>query len=476
MSNIGNDNSASSDTEEEEAYTPWLLRTVKQYDDDPKRSRKPASWLMLGQMPILFVEYLFKTRNFIATFAALDAIWKIGAPDHRGIRWLYRVFAYQAIIFIALVIVDFFNGLNIFEFNVLSVFIHIFDWLGGIWSSVAVLFAKATITFQELVAFVISGIGVSLLFWRTKSLDKQVRVNEGGLEADRFRDGCKMLTEEHYSARHAGIVTLSELARSNPALYTVRVIDVLTDFLRRPDAVPDINIVSDPVTRPDKHHAFIELASLWKNRKTRRRYCKVRTELNLENIDLSKNTFAGFCLQNVSFYRARFVECNFLDVDFRGASMQRTEFENCEFSAPNFQRTTMTGTVFHNCAIGDAKWDGAYLSAPKFTAIDPSTIITTYDFGRRAHNESTTPVYTVCETELIKAWVVCSPTTKKIVIENGINGSVVLIPEPWRDLSKFRLQTVKEAKEAKEAKEVEEAQEAQEAEKAREATAKLFEN
>lgn len=447
MSDSGNDALASNNTVEKgEASTPWLLREVDQYGDIPKRSRKSASWLLWGGMPTLFVGYLLRTRNFVATYAALNVLLKNSAPDHWGYRWLYTILAYQGIFIALMIIYNFFLGLELSQYNIVAVFISMFDWPVSVWARIEFLFAAATITFQEIVAFAVSGIGVLLLFWRTKSLDKQVRLNEGGLEADRFRDGCKLLTEEHYSARHAGIVTLSELARSNPRHYSVRVIDVLADYLRRPDAEGDSEVALEPIARPDMHQAFLELTELWSSSRIRNRYCKVRKALNLSRVTLCSGDFAKLCLQNVSFYEAYFVWCSFDDVDFRKASLTGAQFDNCSFSNPNFQRAQMQGVRFYNCGIQGAKWNGAFVKELKFLTKNRKSkyLMGIYTNEYEPPKVIDPPTAVVRESDLISAWVVGYPDTEHLVVENGVNGRSVLVAEQRGVLTKFRNQTLNE--------------------------------
>lgn len=390
---------------------------------------------------VSFVLYLLKTRSASAAYAAtVETVG--GVEEYRrrtSIANFVNPFLYAFYVLGSLLALSTLSPVSAF-------FASIVEWLEWVRMGVALRYFEATFDFKDGLTFVGTVTGVGLLFWRAKSADKQVKLNEDGLDADRFREGCQLLTEDHYSARHAGIVTLSELARANPKLFEVRVIDVLTDFLRRPDTVPDPVIVPDPISRPDMHQAFRELTSLWSKGATRRRYCKLRTELNLENVYFCNSDFENLCLQNVSFLRARFVECSFSNVDFRYATMEETRFEQCSFSNPNFEGARMSKTDFQDCHIQGAKWNGVSFYKPSFSQAYKAPKVGLIPNPEKGTNPETIgkPALCVGEKEIVKAWVVWPPNEGPLVGRSQASVFFVLQPERWGVLTKFSELTFEE--------------------------------
>lgn len=213
---------------------------------------------------------------------------------------------------------------------------------------------------------VIGPLGFLLLTWRTWTASKQAGLAETGLNVDRFRKGCEMLTDDHFTARHAGVITLRELAVSRPKEYEVLVLDVLTNFLRTPDKKGEETPQLVPRSRPDAKAAFDTVIAFWQRPSTRARYCRDQKMLQLSGLNLKSFHMIDVCLRNIDFRLSVFTHCHFDNTDLYGASFRHTKFRQCSILGSKLEKTHFEyvealGTTFKNC-----NWDGAIVRSVEF--------------------------------------------------------------------------------------------------------------
>lgn len=295
--------------------------------------------------------YLAVTRNHAASYAVssppsgtLYPNWKMYVP-----ATLLLVFWYMATeiwLFWTVLNTPFEHstGMTVIEFS---------------WKAISQWAGKDAVGLKETLGAAATIVGLYFLNRRAKASDKQARLAEEGLDIDRFHKGTEMLADDHASVRQAGIVSLKQLALSRPREYGPLVLDVFTNFLKKPDSGPTSFAIHKLEDRPDVHSAFRTAMEIWQYKSIRKWYLRKKRYLDMGRIGLHGGHYQDFDFQSVSFVGAEFVSIGFADIKFHSTLFVNTKFEQCRFGNSSFVGIAIFTSEFMDCDIADVNWNGA---------------------------------------------------------------------------------------------------------------------
>ncbi|AWY99575.1 pentapeptide repeats (9 copies) [Rhodobiaceae bacterium] len=221
---------------------------------------------------------------------------------------------------------------------------------------------------RDFMLLVLAPFGFLLLVLRTRAASRQALLSDMSLNVDRFRKGAELLTDAHFTARHAGIVTLKELAHSEPSEYGVLILEVLTGFLRNPDNLEDPARPKASYDRPDIAIAIDTVIDLWKESEIRRIYA-IRTQkelLDLRGVQIYGGKFSKYAFENMDFSGAFFLDCDFDDAGLEDCNLISAVFQRSSLSWASLQRSDLAFTRFLGCDCSYLEMDKARVHKTEF--------------------------------------------------------------------------------------------------------------
>jgi hypothetical protein len=203
--------------------------------------------------------------------------------------------------------------------------------------------------------------GFPFLVWRAVAFSRQVAAAQNQEETDSQRrltevyaKSAEMFASDLLSVRLAGLYGLWDLARENPDIYHLRVMDVICAFIRNPLALKDwvSNQGNVPAKRPDVSAAILRLCQ----RNKKQIACEQKEDYYLDF------TYAN--LQGEHFTGG-----NFRRADFRGANLNGAYFRgSADLTGSFFIAANLQCAIFgEGTKLISAHFQGANLISAKIS-------------------------------------------------------------------------------------------------------------
>ena len=230
---------------------------------------------------------------------------------------------------------------------------------------------------------------------QVKVAQGQVQIAQKGLLNQRYERATEMLGSPVPVVRLGGVYALSNLAKENPTLYHLPIIELLCAFIRNPTEYEnDIAITlanNDPNIRPIIREdiqaslraiAYRSRAGVEIERRKDFKLDLAKTDLrgvdigggdlsraNLREADLSHGVFYKTNLSEANLLGANLAHCYLARVNFRKANLNGTDLSFCYAEFADLSRATV-GRQMRAIELGKADLSYSTLLAPDLTSAD----------------------------------------------------------------------------------------------------------
>ena len=189
-------------------------------------------------------------------------------------------------------------------------------------------------------------IAAILAVWRSRVAERQADTAQQSLLNERYQKGAEMLGSQVLEVRLGGIYALQSLAAGHPKEYHIRIMRLLSTFVRNPnrDKLETSEVMSMVNDRSEQQLTLERDAEF---------YLDLR-RANLKLLHVSADLY-GAILWRVDISLASIHGSRLSDATLSNADLSGTVLSHSDLSGAEFRNTRLSGTDFTGGSLPDAR-------------------------------------------------------------------------------------------------------------------------
>ena len=220
----------------------------------------------------------------------------------------------------------------------------------------------------------VAPLAVFLALWRSRTADKQQRIDARGRLDERYQKGAEMLGYDELVVRMGAITILERLSKEHTREFHVHVVDLLAKFVKHKRTRASAEVPADVqesvlvIGRRSKREVrtYIKIGKRSNNR---------RSMIDLARSNLNQMILRNVNFDNVDFHSSTFIGAKISDTLFKGGRFMNVDFRNARLTNVNFMGVQLRHAVFDNAVINNCDMEGA-------TMYWSSYVDTNFQFGK----------------------------------------------------------------------------------------------
>ena len=233
---------------------------------------------------------------------------------------------------------------------------------------------------RDLLTIPLGFAGIALLWWRSRSADKQATAAQKQIElaTNQLRTGQRdaldgryqriadMLGSDTVSTRVGGIYSLKHLMIAHPEQYHVAGMGLLCTFIRTPPSLRSPDAKEDNGSlREDVQAALSVIGS--RTRETIRWESYPRFTIDLEGVDLAGLKLRDANLSWAKLDGARLSNADLMNVDLNGAGLDDADLTSARISLTDFSSARMQHALCDQVSFSTCSFVGSHINGAKMT-------------------------------------------------------------------------------------------------------------